>query len=129
MSPSTLSSDDDPTFTPEKVSEAYSLIQNSLHKTPILTSSQINALTTPPLSIYFKAEVFQKTGAFKFRGASHAIARLPPSSLEKGVITHSSGNHSAALARAARERNVKCRVVMVFHVVKETHVSLPMPVN
>jgi threonine dehydratase len=114
MSPSVQNSSIDPQFSPEKIAEAYSLISKSLHKTPILTSTQINSLTAPPLSIYFKAEVFQKTGAFKFRGASHAVARLPPPALEKGVITHSSGNHSAALARAARERNIKCQVVMVF---------------
>jgi threonine dehydratase len=103
-------------FTPHAVSEAYSLIRSALHQTPILTSTSINSLTTPPLSIYFKAEVFQKTGAFKFRGASHAIARLPGESLTKGVVTHSSGNHSAALACAARERGVKCYVVMVCQI-------------
>ena|SRR5436305_9840073 len=100
-------------FTPTAIEEAYSLIQQALHKTPILTSTSFNSLTTPYLEIFFKAEIFQKTGAFKFRGASHAIARLFPSSLESGVITHSSGNHSAALACAARERGVKCYVVMV----------------
>jgi threonine dehydratase len=96
------------------VSEAYSLIEPVIHKTPLLTSESINSLTTPRLSIYFKAELFQKTGAFKFRGASHAIARLPLSSLENGVVTHSSGNHSAALACAALKRGVKCYVVMVL---------------
>ena len=101
-------------FTPAAVAEAYSLIQPALHKTPILTSTSFNSLSTPHLEIFFKAEVFQKTGAFKFRGASHAIACLSPTSLEKGVVTHSSGNHSAALACAARERGVKCYVVMVL---------------
>ena len=130
MSPSVQPSDVDPRFTPKKIAEAYALISNSLHKTPILTSTQINDLTAPsPLSIYFKAEVFQKSGAFKIRGASHAITRLPPSSLEKGVITHSSGNHSAALARAARERNVKCQVVMVNTNRAGDSCSLRMRVN
>jgi hypothetical protein len=100
-------------FTPDAVSDAYSLIKQVLHKTPILTSTSINSLTTPQLSIYFKAELFQKTGVFKFRGASYAIACLPPTSLKNGVVTHSSGNHSAALACAAREKGVKCYVVMV----------------
>lgn len=107
-----------PELSPQDVSEAYSLIQSALHKTPILTSESINSLTTPhdrahALSLFFKAEVFQKTGAFKFRGASHAIARLPDSVVGKGVVTHSSGNHSAALACAAKERGIKCHVVMV----------------
>jgi threonine dehydratase len=101
-------------FTREAVKEAHDLIKPVLHQTPIFTSASVNALAHTPLSIFFKAEVFQKTGAFKFRGASHAIARLPHSLLEKGVVTHSSGNHSAALACAARERGVKCFVVMVL---------------
>ena len=100
-------------FTPDAVAKAYSLITPSAHKTPVLTSTSISSLTVPHLNVYFKAELFQKTGAFKFRGASHAIARLPPSSLENGVVTHSSGNHSAALACAAREKGIKCYVVMV----------------
>jgi predicted alternative tryptophan synthase beta-subunit len=101
-------------LSPEDVADAYSLIEPFIHKTPILTSSSINYLTTPSLSIYFKAEVFQKTGAFKFRGASHVLARLPPEILQKGVATHSSGNHAAALACAARQRGIKCYVVMVI---------------
>lgn len=101
------------TFTREAVKEAYDRIKRALHETPIFTSTTINSLAHAPLTIFFKAETFQKTGAFKFRGASHAIARLPPSALKNGVVTHSSGNHSAALACAARERGVKCYVVMV----------------
>jgi predicted alternative tryptophan synthase beta-subunit len=108
------SQESDPT--PQDIAEAYALIKPYLHKTPILTSTSIDSLTPAQggLSLFFKAEVFQKTGAFKFRGASHAIARLSPSALEKGVVTHSSGNHSAALACAARDRGVKCHVVMVL---------------
>jgi threonine dehydratase len=129
MSLPTPPSETDIQFTPNTISEAYSLIQLALHKTPILTSTSINSLTTPPLSIYFKAEVFQKTGAFKFRGASHAIARLPLESLKNGVVTHSSGNHSAALACAARERGVKCFVVMVHFFEVGANNSLQMRVN
>jgi threonine dehydratase len=101
-------------FNPTAVAEAYYLIQGNLHKTPVLTSSSFDALVGCDLQVYFKAEMFQKTGVFKFRGASHAIARLPKPSLERGVVTHSSGNHSAALASAARQRGVKCYVVMVY---------------
>jgi threonine dehydratase len=100
-------------FTRAVVQEAYDLIKPALHQTPIFTSTSVNSLAQPPLSIYFKAELFQKTGVFKFRGASHAIARIPPSALQNGVVTHSSGNHSAGLACAARERGVKCYIVMV----------------
>jgi len=101
-------------FTPEAVSEAYSRIKPVLHKTPILTSTSFNSLLNPPMSIYFKAELFQKCGVFKFRGASNAISRLSDAALPRGVATHSSGNHSAALACAARERGIKCYVVMVL---------------
>jgi threonine dehydratase len=124
MPPPANTSCQGPELSPGDISEAYSLIQSALHKTPILTSKSINSLTTrhgrdqdqaqaEALSLFFKAEVFQKTGAFKFRGASHAIARLAPSALKKGVVTHSSGNHSAALACAAKEHGIKCHVVMV----------------
>jgi threonine dehydratase len=100
-------------FSPKAVADAYSRIKSILHKTPVLTSSSFNSLTSPRFSVYFKAEMFQKTGVFKFRGASNSIAQLSESALKKGVVTHSSGNHSAALACAARERGVKCYVVMV----------------
>jgi threonine dehydratase len=112
--PSEMQSSLNTNFTREAVKEVYDLIKPVLHQTPIFTSASVNSLAHTPLSIFFKAEIFQKTGAFKFRGASHAIARLPPSSLEKGVVTHSSGNHSAALACAAHEGGVKCYVVMVL---------------
>ena len=114
MSLPTPPSESDMRFTPEAVAEAYNLIKSALHKTPIVTSNSIDRLTEPRLNLYFKAEVFQKTGAFKFRGASHAISRLSPEALKNGVVTHSSGNHSAALACAAREKGVKCYVVMVI---------------
>jgi threonine dehydratase len=96
-------------LTPSSISDAYGVISPFLHKTPILTSSLLNSLST--LNLFFKTEVFQKTGSFKFRGASHAIAQLE--NPEKGVVTHSSGNHSAALACAAKIHSVKCHVVMV----------------
>ena len=116
----TNSSSQEPDLTPQHVTEAYSLIKSALHKTPILTSKSVNSLTPSHggLSLFFKAEIFQKTGAFKFRGASHAIARLKPSALERGVVTHSSGNHSAALACAASQRGIKCHVVMVLFTCK-----------
>jgi threonine dehydratase len=110
---------------PQDVAEAYALIKSHLHRTPVLTSKSVDSLSPPQigLSLFFKAEIFQKTGAFKFRGASHAIARLPPSALSKGVVTHSSGNHSAALACAAKERGVKCHVVMVSPHIQKNRVN------
>ena len=117
-------------FTPEAVAQAYSRIKSVLHKTPILTSTSFNSLVTPRMSVYFKAELFQKCGVFKFRGASNAISRLPEEALQKGVVTHSSGNHSAALACAARERGIKCYVVMVISSPKPaSNSSLQMQVN
>ena len=106
-------------FTPEAVADAYSRIESALHKTPVLTSTSFNALVTQQMSIYFKAEMFQKCGVFKFRGASNSISRLPKAALKKGVVTHSSGNHSAALASAARERGIRCYVVMVLEVIRK----------
>jgi threonine dehydratase len=107
------------------VAKAHSIIISVVHKTQILTSTSVNSLTIPRLSIFFKAEVFQKTGAFKYRGASHALSCLPPSSLVNGVVTHSSGNHGAALSLAAQERGVKCHVVMVSPITRIVADSSP----
>ena len=62
--------------------------------------------------MYFKCENFQKTGAFKFRGATNALFSLNEKDAKRGVATHSSGNHAAALSLAAGLRKVKCFVVM-----------------
>jgi threonine dehydratase len=62
--------------------------------------------------VWFKCENLQQIGAFKIRGATNAIFALPPAALTAGVVTHSSGNHGAAVAQAARLRGVRARVVM-----------------
>jgi threonine dehydratase len=62
--------------------------------------------------IFFKCENFQKAGAFKFRGATNAVLNLSAEEKQKGVVTHSSGNHAAALALAARMNGVKANIVM-----------------
>lgn len=80
------------------------------HRTPVLTCSTLDRLAGGRL--YFKCEPFQKTGAFKFRGAANAVLALAESAARRGVVTHSSGNHGAALALAARLRGVPARVVM-----------------
>lgn len=96
--------------TKEDILEAHERIRNQIHKTPLLTSESLNKMFN--CQLYFKCENFQKVGAFKFRGASNAVLSLPQSELEKGVITHSSGNHAAALSLAARMKNVPAYIVM-----------------
>lgn len=81
-----------------------------IHRTPVLTSAFLNELTGAEL--YFKCENFQKAGAFKVRGACNAVFGLPDDMLEKGVATHSSGNHALSLSYAAGRRGIPCHVVM-----------------
>lgn len=81
-----------------------------VHKTPVLTSTFLNELTGAEL--YFKCENLQKAGAFKVRGACNAVFGLPDDMLEKGVATHSSGNHALSLSYAAGRRGIPCHVVM-----------------
>jgi len=76
----------------------------------VLTSGSLNEIFN--CNIFFKCENFQKVGAFKFRGASNAVLNLSDEKAMKGVATHSSGNHAAALALAARNRGIKAYVVM-----------------
>lgn len=90
--------------------EAHKRIETFIHKTPILSSRSINQIYTSTL--FFKCENFQKVGAFKMRGASNAILKLSDSDLKKGVATHSSGNHAAALSLAARMKGVRAQIVM-----------------
>ena len=92
------------------IEKAHSRIESLIHRTPVFTSSGINSLIGGEL--YFKAENFQKVGAFKFRGACNAVFSLPEEEVIKGVITHSSGNHGAALALAARLKGVTAHVIM-----------------
>lgn len=81
-----------------------------VHRTPVLTSTFLNQLTGADL--FFKCENFQKAGAFKVRGACNAVFGLPDGKLEKGVATHSSGNHALSLSYAAGQRGIPCHVVM-----------------
>ncbi|KAI2580531.1 SRR isoform 3, partial [Pan troglodytes] len=80
------------------VEKAHINIRDSIHLTPVLTSSILNQLTGR--NLFFKCELFQKTGSFKIRGALNAVRSLVPDALErkpKAVVTHSSGNHGQAL--------------------------------
>ncbi len=81
-----------------------------VHHTPVLTSSAINEMTG--VEAYFKCENFQKVGAFKYRGATNAVLSLSDEQAARGVATHSSGNHAAALALAARRKGIPCYVAM-----------------
>ena len=80
------------------------------HKTPIMTSTFFNESTSS--DIYFKCENFQKVGAFKFRGACNAVFSLTNQEASRGVGTHSSGNHAAAVSLAAQLRGIRAHVVM-----------------
>ncbi len=94
----------------EEIREAHEKQKPYLHRTPVLTCGALNRLCG--LEIYFKCENFQKAGAFKIRGALNAVLNLNDEQAARGVTTHSSGNHAAALALAAGWRGIKAYVVM-----------------
>lgn len=96
-----------PTF--DDVLAAAARIAPHAHATPVLRSRALDALAG--CELHFKAEPLQRTGAFKFRGACNAVWALDDASAARGVVTHSSGNHGAALALAARTRGIACHVV------------------
>ena len=90
--------------------EAAQRIAAHVHRSPIMTSRALNALLGAQL--YFKCENLQRTGAFKFRGATNAVMMQPEGRLQAGFATHSSGNHGAALSLAAILRGAPATVVM-----------------
>jgi len=92
------------------VVEARQRIKPYIHRTPVLTSSYIDALVGAKL--FFKCENLQKAGAFKARGASNAVFGLSIEDAACGVATHSSGNHGTCLSYAAGRRGIPCTVVM-----------------
>ena len=87
------------------VQAAAARIKPYVHRTPVLTCTSLNDLVGAEL--FCKCENFQKVGAFKFRGACNAVFALSEQDARHGVATHSSGNHAAAVALAARLRG--CR--------------------
>src|SRR5881398_2702688 len=89
---------------------AHERIRRYIHRTPVLTSSRLNQASGA--SLFFKCENFQKIGAFKARGATNAIFSLDDATARRGVATHSSGNHGAAVARAAKLRGIPAHIVM-----------------
>ncbi len=97
-------------LTLELVRQAHERIKDRITRTPVMTSATLDRLANARL--FFKCENFQKTGSFKARGATNAVFSLSESQAQKGVATHSSGNHGAALARAAQLRGIRAYVVM-----------------
>lgn len=89
---------------------AYERIKQVVHKTPLLTSSTFNGLTFN--NVFFKAENFQKIGAFKIRGAFNKILSLSEDEKKAGIIAHSSGNHAQGVALACKLLNLKAVIVM-----------------
>ena len=97
-----------PTFS--DVLAAAARIAPHAHVTPVMQSRALDALAG--CSLHFKCEPLQRAGAFKFRGACNAVWALSADAAARGVVTHSSGNHGAALALAARTRGIPCHVVV-----------------
>lgn len=95
---------------PEDIRGARGRILPHVHRTPVFTSRSLDEICG--CSLFFKAENLQKAGAFKARGATNAVFSLPPPLAARGVATHSSGNHAAALARAAGLRGIPAYLVM-----------------
>ncbi|HXM82500.1 MAG TPA: threo-3-hydroxy-L-aspartate ammonia-lyase [Burkholderiales bacterium] len=94
----------------DDVAAAHERIRAHAKRTPVLSSSTVDALTGA--KVFFKCENFQRMGAFKFRGAYNALSQLSPDEKRRGVIAFSSGNHAQAVALAGKILNVKTMIVM-----------------
>ena len=94
----------------DTIRAAHHRIRQYIHRTPIATSERLN--NAGGASLFFKSENFQKVGAFKARGATNAVFVLNDETARRGVATHSSGNHGAAVARAAKLRGIPAHIVM-----------------
>lgn len=94
----------------DNIKEVHERIKPFIHQTPVLSSTSINELAG--CEIFFKCENFQKIGAFKARGGMNAVLSLSKAEQEKGITTHSSGNHAQAIALAAKTVGTKAYIVM-----------------
>ena len=92
------------------IEEAHERLRPRIHRTLVMTSRSLNAMAGAEL--FFKCENLQKTGSFKIRGATNAIFSLTDEEAARGVVTHSSGNHAAAVACAAAWRGIPAWIVM-----------------
>src|SRR5205809_3371255 len=97
---------------PDSIRAAHERIWAYIHRTPVLTSSRLDEASPAAAGLFFKCENFQKIGAFKARGATNAVFSLDDVTARRGVATHSSGNHGAAVARAATLRGIPAHIVM-----------------
>jgi len=92
------------------IEESYNRIKDVVNNTPVLTSRSLNSLVQA--EVYLKCENFQRVGAFKFRGAHNALSLLSKEEKNRGVITHSSGNHAQAVALASSLLSIQATIVM-----------------
>jgi threonine dehydratase len=95
---------------PADVRAAAEHLAGIANRTPVMTSRTVNGRVGA--EVYFKCENFQRAGAFKFRGAYHALDRLGPEERRRGVLTYSSGNHAQAVALAGRLLGIPTTIVM-----------------
>jgi threonine dehydratase len=98
------------TVTLTDIQQAAQRIKPYAHHTPVMTNESLNQQVNA--QVFMKCENLQKVGAFKFRGATNAVFSLTDEEAARGVVTHSSGNHAAALALAARNRGIPAYIVM-----------------
>jgi threonine dehydratase len=96
--------------TPADIEKAHARLDGLAWRTPMLASPALSQVFGVPVGL--KAENLQRTGSFKLRGASNALANLPPARLEQGIVAASAGNHALAVARAAANAGVKATVCM-----------------
>ena len=94
----------------KEIEQAYSELAKQVVRTPMLHSPRLDALAGRRIVV--KAECLQRTGSFKYRGASHALNSLSSDQKANGVIAYSSGNHAQGVALAARERGIAATIVM-----------------
>lgn len=94
------------------VRAAAARIEGQVVRTPTIRAPRLDALGSAPIELFLKAESLQRIGAFKARGAMHAVGRLSPEARARGIITYSSGNHAQAVALAAREFGVPATIAM-----------------
>jgi len=92
------------------IQNAAEILHGVVHVTPVLTSRTLNQ--TAGATVFLKCENFQRVGAFKFRGAYHAIAMLPPPQRAGPILTISSGNHAQGVALACQHRGMAAHIVM-----------------
>ncbi|HKS28982.1 MAG TPA: threonine/serine dehydratase [Pyrinomonadaceae bacterium] len=101
-------------LTIEQIREAHERIKPHVHRTPVMTSRSFDEAVSrdTPRRVFFKCENLQRTGSFKFRGATNRILSLTDEERRRGVAAFSSGNHAQAVALAAREARVRSSIVM-----------------